>query len=307
VPSARVDNERFSKLTGKDPEWFIARTGIHSRSRAAAGETTTSMGCDAVRQLIDTDANALEGVDLIIGSSYTPDDTLSTLPARVQRQFNITDARVYFVSTACSSFISALEIARLMLWAGEAKKALIVVSEHNSNYSDDADRFSGHLWGDGAAAILVSTDRTNAMFSVDYVRSRGVACAGKGPDAITLNPAKGNHGLLMKEGRDVFARACEYLAEEVRTALTKLKLTIGDVDWLVPHQANLRILTNVAKGLGMSMERCAVTVDQLGNTGCASIPISIQHVLSNIKSGHMVAAAAFGGGYSSGAAILTKT
>lgn len=285
----------------------MARTGIHTRSRAGEGETTTSMGCDAVDQLVANNPDALQGVDLIIGSSYTPDDTLSTLPARVQRHFNITDARVYFISTACSSFISALEMARLMLLAGEVHKALIVVSEHNSFYSDDADRFSGHLWGDGAAAILVSTNAANAMFSVDYVFSRGVACAGKGPDAISLNPAKGNHGLLMKEGRDVFARACEYLAEETRTAVAKLKLSIADIDWLVPHQANLRILTNVAKSLGLSMDHCAVTVDQLGNTGCASIPISIQHVLAKIKSGHMVAAAAFGGGYSSGAAILTRT
>ena len=307
MPPNRVDNERFSQLTGKDPEWFIARTGIHTRSRAGEGETTTSMGCKAVEQLLEQDANALQGVDLIIGSSYTPDDTLSTLPARVQRQFNIAEARVYFLSTACSSFISALEMARLMLLSDEVHKALIVVSEHNSYYSDDADHFSGHLWGDGAAAIVVSRDAANAMFSVDYVFSRGVACAGKGPDAISLNPAKGSHGLLMSEGRDVFARACEYLAEEIRTAMKTLKLTIADIDWLVPHQANLRILTNVAKTLGLSMERCAVTVDKLGNTGCASIPISIKHVLANIKSGHTIAAAAFGGGYSSGAAVLTRT
>ena len=114
MPPNRVDNEWFCKLTGKEPEWFVARTGIHSRSRAGEGETTTSMGCNAVEQLLEHDANALDGVDLIIGSSYTPDDTLSTLPARVQRQFNIADARVYFLSTACSSFISALDTAAPM-------------------------------------------------------------------------------------------------------------------------------------------------------------------------------------------------
>ena len=306
VPPGRVDNDRFCELTGKDPEWFVSRTGIHSRSRAAEHESTTSMGCDAVRALLAADSNALDDVDLIIGSSYTPDDTLSTLPARVQREFGIVDARVYFLSTACSSFISALEMARLMLLTGEVHKALIVVSEHNSFYSDDADRFSGHLWGDGAAAILLTTDPTDALFSVDYVYSRGVACAGKGPDAISLHPAKGSKGLLMSEGRDVFARACEYLADEIRTALAKLKLTLADIDWLVPHQANLRILANVAKTLGLPMERCAVTVDCLGNTGCASIPITIGHVLDQIEPGQTVAAAAFGGGYSSGAAILTR-
>lgn len=306
MPAARVDNDRFCKLTGKDPEWFVARTGIHTRSRAGEDETTTSMGCNAVEQLLAKNAQALQGVDLIIGSSYTPDDTLSAMPARVQRQFNIAEARVYFLSTACTSFISALEIARLMLMTGSAQRALIVVSEHNSFYSDDADHFSGHLWGDGAAAILVSTSAANAMFSVDYVYSRGVACAGKGPEAISLNPAKGSHALVMKEGRDVFARACEYLSEEVRNGLEKLKLSIADIDWLVPHQANLRILTNVAKGLGLSMEQCAVTVDRLGNTGCASIPISIDHIISKIKTGQLIAAAAFGGGYSSGAAILTR-
>ncbi|MBH79780.1 MAG: 3-oxoacyl-ACP synthase [Gammaproteobacteria bacterium] len=307
MPEARVDNDVFCKLTGKDPEWFIARTGIHTRSRAGQDESTTSMGCQAVEQLLAANPKALDGVDLIIGSSYTPDDTLSTMPARVQRQFNITDTRVYFLSTACSSFISALEMTRLLLLSGEVEKALIVVSEHNSFYSDDADRFSGHLWGDGAAAILVSMHPQDAMFSVDYVSSRGVACAGKGPDAISLNPAKGNHGLQMSEGRDVFARACEYLGDEIRAALAKLKMKLADIDWLVPHQANLRILTNVAKSLGLPMERCVVTVVKLGNTGCASIPISIHHVLSRIKAGDMVAATAFGGGYSTGAAILTRT
>ena len=306
MPAARVDNERFCQLTGKDAEWFVARTGIHTRSRAGEDETTTSMGCKAVDQLLANNPDALADVDLIIGSSYTPDDTLSTLPARVQRQFNIAEARVYFLSTACSSFISALEMARLMLLSGEVKKALIVVSEHNSFYSDDADRFSGHLWGDGAAAVLVSTNPANAMFSIEYVHSRGVACAGKGPDAIQLNPAMGSQGLLMKEGRDVFARACEHMSEEIRTALDKLQLSTADIDWLVPHQANLRILTNVAKSLRLPMDQCAVTVDHLGNTGCASIPISIDHVLADIKKGQKVVAVAFGGGYSSGAAILTR-
>jgi 3-oxoacyl-[acyl-carrier-protein] synthase III len=307
VPSGRVDNAAFSALTGRDAEWFVARTGIHSRSRAASTETTTSMGIAAVRDLLARQPDALQGVDLIIGSSYTPDDTLSTMAARVQREFGIAAARVYFLSTACSSFISALELAAIMLRAGEANKALIVVSEHNSRYSDDADAFSGHLWGDGAAAVVLSRDASGAAFTLEYARSRGVACAGKGPDAISLNPDQGRQGLVMQEGRDVFARACEYLAEEVRDAAAAVGLAIDDIRWLVPHQANLRILANVAKGLEIPMERCVITVDRLGNTGCASIPISIDHARPDIRSGDVIAAAAFGGGYSCGAAILRKT
>lgn len=306
VPEARVDNKQFSDLTGKDPEWFVARTGIQSRSRASATESTTSMGVDAVRRLVAKRSEALDGVDLIIGASYTPDDTLSTLPFHVQREFGIRDARVYFLSTACSSFISALEMSRIMILAGEATKALIVVSEHNSGYSDDADRFSGHLWGDGAAAIVVSQNDVDAAFSLEYVRSRGVACAGKGPDAISLKPAMGARALQMAEGRDVFAQACEHLVAEIRNAAARLKLHVSNIDWLVPHQANLRILTNVAKTLNLAMERCVVTVDRIGNTGCASIPISIEHALPNMRANELIAAAAFGGGYSCGAAILRR-
>ena len=232
---------------------------------------------------------ALDGVDLIIGSSYTPDDTLSTLPARVQREFGITDARVYFLSTACSSFISAVEMARLMLMTDEVHKALIVVSEHNSFYSDDADRFSGHLWGDGAAAILLTTDPTDALFSVDSVYSRGVACAGKGPDAISLHPAKGSKGLLMSEGRDVFARACEYLADEVRTALAKLKLTLADVDWLVPHQANLRIIEATAKYAGIPMDKVFVNLNRYGNISSATIPVALDEA-ADVGSSHRIVA-----------------
>ena len=306
MPAGRVDNAQFSDLTGKDPEWFLARTGIESRSRASANESMISMGLDAVSRLLDKRSDALAGVDLIIGASYTPDDTLSTLPFHVQRDFGITDARVYFLSTACSSFISALELSRMMLTAGEATRALIIVSEHNSAYSDDADQFSGHLWGDGAAAIVVSQNKSGAIFSVDYVRSRGVAGAGKGPKAITLKPALGTQGLQMAEGRDVFARACEHLVEEVRNAVARLKLHVSNIDWLVPHQANLRILTNVAKTLNLAMERCVVTVDKIGNTGCASIPISIEYALPKMQANDLIAAVAFGGGYSCGAAMLRR-
>jgi 3-oxoacyl-[acyl-carrier-protein] synthase III len=312
VPSARVDNAAFSELTGRDAEWFVARTGIHSRSRAGTGENTTSMGVAAVRQLLERRPDALAGVDLIIGSSYTPDDTLSTMASRVQREFGIDEARVYFLSTACSSFISALELAKIMLQAGEATKALVVVSEHNSFYSDDADPFSGHLWGDGAAAAVISCDGSGAAgktaaFTLEYAKSRGVACAGKGPDAISLNPDRGNHALVMQEGRDVFARACEYLAEEVHLAVASVGLRVADIGWLVPHQANLRILVNVAKSLEIPMDRCVVTVDRLGNTGCASIPISMEQARTDMQRGDIIVATAFGGGYSCGAAVFRKT
>ena len=306
LPEAEVDNGHFCRLTGRDADWFVARTGIHTRRRAGPQENASSMGIESVHRLVEKRPDALDGVDLIIGASYTPDDTLSTLPFRVQRAFGIAAARTYFVSTACSSFISVLEIARLMLRAGEARKALLVTAEHNSRYSDDADQFSGHLWGDGAAAVIVSRDPAGALFSVDYARSSGVACEGKGPDAINLDPALGRRGLVMREGRDVFTRACEHLAAEVLRATDRLGVPVQDVDWLVPHQANLRILTNVAGKLGLPMERCVVTVDRLGNTGCASIPISLEYGLPQMRAGHLVALTAFGGGYSSGAAILRR-
>ncbi|NKC01930.1 MAG: hypothetical protein GKR90_25990 [Pseudomonadales bacterium] len=271
VPANRLDNDTLSKLTDKSPAWFLERTGIGERSRAESNETTSSMAIDSVDRLMHAHPGALQDVDLIIGASYTPDDTLSNMAARVQRTFELETARVYFLSTACTSFISCLELAELMLEAGKAHRALIVVSEHNSRFTEDANPYSGHLWGDGAAAIVVSKSAEKAKFRIEYAESRGMACAGLGPEAITLDPTQGQQGLVMAHGRDVFNNACRQLVAEVNTGLGSCGLTAQNIDWFVPHQANMRIINQVAKNLKLSQDRCVITIGERCLFRCASI------------------------------------
>ena len=158
IPQRAVDNEYFSALTGRPTHWFEQLTGIRERRRAAEGENTNTMAVCAVENLLRTSPGCLDGVDLIIGASYTPWDTIGTIAHVIQRQFSIANARALYLSTACSSFIDALDVVAAYFASGRATRALVVAVEHNSLYSSDSDDKSGHLWGDGAAALVLDKD-----------------------------------------------------------------------------------------------------------------------------------------------------
>jgi 3-oxoacyl-[acyl-carrier-protein] synthase III len=305
VPTRVVDNAYFARLTGRPVEWFTQRTGILERRRAAGDENVNTMATAAVHSLIEGTGLSLEGVDLIIAVSYTPLDTIATIAHVLQRQFELRGARALYLSTACSSFMDALDVAQAYFDAGRARKALVVASEHNSAFSRDEDERSGHLWGDGAAALLLSAARERSEFEVVDVHTQGLGHLGDGPASISLNPA--TNGLVMRHGKQVFAHACHEMAAATRSIVAKNGLDIAQIRLFVPHQANKRIIDHVAEDLELPADRAAVTISELGNTGCASVAITLHRFGRSVPAGEHIVLVTFGGGYSAGAALLRRS
>jgi 3-oxoacyl-[acyl-carrier-protein] synthase-3 len=305
LPERTVDNDYFSRLTGRPPQWFEQLTGIRERRRAAEGENANSMAIAAVRNLLRTGGeSALADVDLIVGASYTPWDTIGTIAHVLQREFQLSNARAMYVSTACSSFIDAIDMTEAYFGSGRARKALVVASEHNSLYSSDSDEKSGHLWGDGAAAFLIGASAGPLKLQILDTHTVGLADRGRGPLGITMMPRDG--GLVMHHGKDIFVHACREMAGIARMLLERNRLGIGDVRLLVPHQANKRIIDAVIEDLAIPAQRVAFTIGELGNTGCASVAITMHRFMHKLEPGELALLIAFGGGYSAAAALVKR-
>ncbi|MBK7251878.1 MAG: ketoacyl-ACP synthase III [Gammaproteobacteria bacterium] len=304
VPDGRVDNAYFARLSGREPQWFERRTGVRSRSRAAPGENTNTMAIEAVSRLAAKHAAELARVGLVIGATYTPWDTIGTLAHTVQRHFGLQTARAMLLSSACSSFVDALEVATAYLELGRAGSALLVATEHNSLYASDDDPTSGHLWGDGAVAALVTAEPVSAARSLRILETTaaGLACVGTGPEAVRLEPR--GAGLVMPHGKDVFHHACLGMEQTARTLLARRGLQAQDVRLFVAHQANRRIIDHVAEHMGLEEDQLATTLEDFGNTGCASAPITLSRNLHRLRPGDFALMVVFGGGYSAGGVLL---
>lgn len=303
IPAQVLDNAELARRSGKDEDWYLRRTGIQRRARTGEHENSGTMAVAAVQALVESGA-VLEGIDLIISACYTPWDTIGTSAHSVQRAFDLHDARAFEMSAACSSFVNALEIASTFLECGRSRRALIVATEHNSLYSDED---TNHLWGDGASAVLLeaSSDGNAAHgFDVLAVQTYGRADLGSGPTAVTMQPR--GVGLTMPVGREVFQHACDQMERIGREILDRCGVAAADVALVVPHQANLRIINVVAERLEIPAARVAVTIDVLGNTGSASIPITLHRNAAAVPIGSAVLLVAFGGGYSVGGALLRR-
>lgn len=308
IPQRIVDNEYFSALTGRPTQWFEKLTGIRERRRAGEAENANTMAVCAVENLLRAAPGCLDGVDLIIGASYTPWDTIGTIAHVIQRHFSIADARALYLSTACSSFIDALDVVAAYFASGRATRALVVAVEHNSLYSSDSDDKSGHLWGDGAAALLVTKTALHsapgqAVEIVD-VRTVGRADLGRGPEGINLIPNR--EGLVMPHGKDIFMHACREMVAATLGIVEGNALRLEDISMLVPHQANKRIIDCVVEHLKMPALHVPMTIAELGNTGCAGVAITWHRNAHLLASGQLAVLVTFGGGYSTGAALLRR-
>lgn len=303
IPTQRIHNDYFFNVNGLSSEWIYQRTGILTRSKAAEGENTNTMGIAAVKQALPALPYPVEDVDLIIGASYSPYDTVATLAHVIQREFDIRHTRAVYVSSACSSFLNALEIVEGYFAGGKAAKALIVCSEHNTAYSHDSDPKAGHLWGDAAVAMFISKDKqmeTEAEITNIYTRALGHI--GKGPAGVFLRPK--TDGIQMPDGRDVFMYACKYMCEAIEHILQQQSYTIDDISYIIAHQANMRIINNIAKQLQLPDERFLSNIEELGNTGSPSSPLVLAQHYNKFKRGDKIILTVFGGGYSNGSCLI---
>ena len=306
LPEAVVTNAHFTRLNGLADEWIVERTGIRERRKAGPSENANTMAVAATRAVLAAaPAFAPDTVDLIVAGTYTPHDTIFTAAHAVQRDLGINEIPTVSISSACSSLLNAVEIVEGYFATGKASRAVVVVTEHNTAYNNEEDTMSGHLWGDGAAALLISKERLGPNdLHIAEVITGGAAPVGKADEAVTLQPVE--KGITMPFGRDVFQQACTYMARVTQTLLDKHRIATPDLTYLIPHQANLRISKNVTKQLGIDPERAVSNIERLGNTGCAGAAIGLAEVWDTLKSGDKVIITVFGGGYSYGAMLLTK-
>ncbi len=303
LPKNLIPNDYFLDINGLSDEWIFSRTGIKTRTKASENETTHTMGIEAVNNALNNLTYPIKEVDLVIGASYTPYDTVGTLAHAIQREFNLENAKAIYISSACSSLINAIEIVEGYFAAGKSEHALIVVSEHNSAYSNEDDEKSGHLWGDGAGAIFISKDQTNSnQPSIKDIYTKGLGHIGKGVDGVSLHPSNG--GLLMPYGKDVFVHACNFMVDALEIILNRNNISIDDLTYIIPHQANIRIIDHIAHSLKIPNEKMITNIEELGNTGCASTLIALSQNLDKIKKDSQVGLTVFGGGYSCGSLLI---
>jgi 3-oxoacyl-[acyl-carrier-protein] synthase-3 len=303
LPEQLVPNSYFLNVNGLTEEWIYTRTGIKTRTKAAPEENTNTMSIEAVKAAMKNLPYDISEVDLIIVASYSPYDTVATIAHVIQSTFNINNAQAIYVSSACSSFINAVEIAQGYFALNKASKVLIVASEHNTAYSNESDEKSGHLWGDGSAALFLSKEpiQKNEGKIVD-VLTRGLGNIGKSIEAVYLHPKE--EGLLMPNGKDVYNQACKYMIDALSEISERNNIKVNNLDYIIPHQANMRIISYIAQQLKFDEEKIITNIQDLGNTGCASTLIGLSQNIDKIKPGDMVGFTVFGGGYSSGSMLV---
>jgi len=304
IPENIIDNQYFEVINGLKDDWIVSRTGIKERRKLSEGENTNTITVKAVEKLIEKDFPIpIEEIDLIVGATYTPYDTIHTLAHATQKLLDISDIPVISLSTACSSFVNAMELVEGYFAMGKSEKALVMVADHNTHYSNDNDKVGGHLWGDGAAALLVTKEKINeAALKIIDIKTGGAGNVGKADEGVFLRI--GTEGFKMLHGRDVFLNACQYMYKVTNEILEKNNYEAKDLKYFIPHQANYRITKNVAENLGLPLEQALSNIQYLGNTGCAGSSIALYENLENFEKGDLLAVTVFGGGYSYGCMLL---
>jgi 3-oxoacyl-[acyl-carrier-protein] synthase-3 len=303
IPKQRVANDYFMNVNGLTPEWIEQRTGIVTRSKADHKENVNTMSLAAVANALPKLPYDIREVDLIISATYSPYDTVATAAHFVQKEYKIENAKAFLVSSACSSFINALEIIEGYFALGKASTALILSADNNSKYANESDPQAGHLWGDAAAAFFVSKDKVrDTDRRVIEVYTEGLGYLGKSVDAVMLRPRDG--GIMMPEGKDVFVQACTQMPKNVLYLLEKNGYKLEELSYFIGHQANMRILANIAKHINLPEEKFLHNIEELGNTGSVSSALVYAQNEHTFKQGDLIAITVFGGGYSAGACLI---
>lgn len=303
LPEQVVTNAYFQELNGLTDEWIVERTGIRERRKASSEENTHTMALEAAKKITESLPYDISEVDLIVGATYTPHDNIFTLGHALQHALNISEIPVVTISSACSSLLNAIEIVQGYFAMNKASKALVVVSEHNTAYNNEDDTKAGHLWGDGAAVLSISKEKAGEQnWEIKDLITGGAANVGKASEGVTLKPL--HRGLIMPYGKDVFINACTYMPKVSKQVMEKNGLTVEDISFVIPHQANYRITKNVAGTLSVPDEKMISNIHYLGNTGCAGCAIAMDENKGKFEKGNKIIVTVFGGGYSYGAMLV---
>ena len=307
LPSRIVTNDELARTLDTSDEWIRDRTGIGERRIAGEDDSCATMATAAARQALERAGASPADVDAVILATATPDQAFPSTAVRVQAALGMTGGFGFDVSAACSGFVYALSIADAMIRAGQIRSALVIGSEVYSRIVDWTDRGTCVLFGDGAGAVFLR--RAQADEDGRGILSTHLHAEGRHGDLLYVDGAVGRRdrpGHLKMNGREIFRHAVSKLAAAVDEALTANGLSHDDVDWLVPHQANRRIIDAMGKKLGLPAERVVVTVDRHANTSAASIPLALAEAFGDgrIKRGELVLMEALGGGLTWGSALV---
>jgi len=308
LPERVVPNSEFEASLDTSDEWIKARSGIERRHFAAEGETTSDLATHAARAALVHAGLQADDIDAIIVATSTADLTFPSAATMVQANLGMTRGFAFDVQAVCAGFVFALTNANALIISGQAQRVLVIGAETFSRIMDWQDRSTCVLFGDGAGALILEAQQGQGDVSDRGILAADLNSDGRHRDILYVDGGISTQstGFLRMEGKEVFRHAIEKLAATAHTALEKAGLKDSDVDWIVPHQANIRIIQGTAKKMGLPMDRVVVTVQDHGNTSAASIPLalSVGVARGQIKPNDLLVTEAIGGGLAWGAVVL---
>jgi 3-oxoacyl-[acyl-carrier-protein] synthase III len=309
LPSRVVENAEFEKWLDTNDAWIQARTGIERRHFAADGELTSDLAYEAALDAIKDAGIEAGDIDAIVLATSTPDQTFPSTATKLQAKLGITTGFAFDLQAVCAGFAYALTMANSLIVAGQAKRILVIGAETFSRIMDWQDRTTCVLFGDGAGAVILEAQTGDGSSDDRGILSCDLHSNGQYNDLLYVDGGVSSTqttGVLKMQGKEVFKHAVTKLASSGEAVLEKIGLTASDVDWVIPHQANLRIIKSTAQKIGISMDRIVVTVQDHGNTSAASIPLALSVARKNgqIKRNDLLLTEAIGGGLAWGAIVL---
>ncbi|MFD2207582.1 beta-ketoacyl-ACP synthase III [Kiloniella antarctica] len=309
LPERIVTNDQLAERVETSDEWIRQRTGIRHRYIAGENELTSDLATKAALAALEHAGIDASEVDLIVCATATPDETFPATATVVQKNLGVIKGAAFDIQAVCSGFVYGLAVVDSLMKTGQAKTALLIGAETFSRILDWKDRSTCVLFGDGAGAIVLKAEEGKGDTSDSGILNTHIYSDGRYHDALYVDggpSSTGTAGFLRMEGKEVFRQAVSRMPEAIDTALKTSGLNAEDIDWLVPHQANIRIIEAMGKKLKLPKERVVVTVDKHANTSAASIPLALTEAVydGRIKRGDMVMMAAMGGGFTWGSALL---
>ncbi len=309
LPARIVTNQELERSVDTTDAWIVERSGIRQRHIAAEGETTSDLAFEAAKAALANAGMTADDIDLIIVGTATPDHTFPATAAKVQARLGMTRGVAFDLQAVCSGFVFAMATADNFIKAGQAKAALVIGAETFSRILDWNDRGTCVLFGDGAGAVVLKSAEGQGTVEDQGILSTHLHSDGRHYDLLYVDGGPSSTkttGHVRMKGNEVFRHAVVNMAEVVGEALAANNLTSTDIDWVVPHQANIRILEGTARKLAIPKERMVVTVDRHANTSAASIPLALAEAVHDgrIKRGQLLLLEAMGGGFTWGACLV---